>query len=85
MLCEAIQRTPCITNDITDVYSKKVQFLADMYQIWIKSRGIKKFGWYASSYHMTAEDVEKIIKEWPEEWQNIEVKDDDDTESEKDS
>lgn len=34
---------------------------------------------------MTVEDVEKIIKEWPEEWQNIEVKGDDDTESEKDS
>ena len=34
---------------------------------------------------MTMEDVEQIIKEWPKEWQNIEVKGDDDTESEKDS
>lgn len=85
MLCEAIQRTPRITNDITYVYSKKVRFLADMHQIWIKPRGIKKFGWYAGSYRMTTGDVEQIIKEWPKEWQNIEVKDDDDTESEKDS
>ena len=68
MLCEAIQRTPHITNDITDVYSKKVRILADMHQIWIKPRGIKKSGWYVGPYHMTAEDVEQIIKEWPEEW-----------------
>ena len=73
MLYEAIQRTPRITNDVTDVYSKKVWFLTDMHQIWIKPRGIKKSGWYAGSYHMIAEDIEQIIKEWPEEWQNIEV------------
>ena len=85
MLYEAIQRTPRITNDITDVYSKKVRFLADMHQKWIKPRGIKKSGWYAGSYRMTAEDIKQIIKEWLEEWQNIELRDDDDTESEKDS
>ena len=34
---------------------------------------------------MTMEDMEQIIKEWPQEWQNIEAKGDDDTESEKDS
>ena len=85
MLYEAIQRTPRITNDITNVYSKKVRFLIDMHQIWIKPCSIKKSGWYAGSYRMTTEDVEKIIKEWPEEWQNIEVKSDDDTKSEKDS
>ena len=85
MLCEAIHRTPRIINGITDVYSKKVWFLMDMHQIWIKPHGIKKSGWYVGSYRMTVEDVEQIIKEWPKEWQNIEVKSDDDTESEKDS
>ena len=83
MLCIAIQRTPRITNDITYVYLKKVRFLVNMHQIWIKPRGIKKSGWYVGSYSMTAEDMEQIIKEWLEEWQSIEVKDDDDTESEK--
>ena len=68
MLYEAIQKTPRITNEVTDAYSKKVQFLADMHQIWIKPRGIKKSGWYAGPYRMTAEDVEQIIKEWPQEW-----------------
>ena len=85
MLYEAIQRTPHITNDVIDVYSKKVWFLTNMHQIWIKPCGIKKSGWYAGPYHMTAEDVEQIIKEWPEEWKNIEAKGDDDIESEKDS
>ena len=33
---------------------------------------------------MTTEDVEQIIKDWPQEWQNIEAKGDDDIESEKD-
>lgn len=85
MLCEAIQRTPRITNDVTDVYSKKVRFLVDMHQIWIKPRSIKKSGWYVGLYCMTVEDIEKIIKEWPEKWQNIEAKGDDDTKSEKGS
>ena len=85
MLCEAIQKMHHITNEVTDAYSKKIWFLADMHQIWIKPRGIKKYGWYVGPYHMTVEDIEKIIKEWPQEWQNIEAKGDDDTESEKDS
>ena len=34
---------------------------------------------------MTTEDIKQIIKECPQEWKNIEVKDDDDTESKKDS
>ena len=63
MLCIAIQRTPRITNDITYVYLKKVRFLVNMHQIWIKPRGIKKSGWYVGSYSMTAEDMEQIIKE----------------------
>ena len=68
MLCEAIQKTPRITNEVTDAYSKKVWFLADMHQIWIKPCGIKKSGCYAGLYRMTAEDIEQIIKEWPQEW-----------------
>ena len=84
MLYEVIQKTPRITNEVIDAYSKKVWFLADMHQIWIKPHGIKKFGWYASPYRMIVEDVEQIIKEWPEEWKNIEAKCDDDIESEKD-
>ena len=85
MHCEAIQRTPHITNDVIDAYSKKVWFLVDMHQRWIKPCGIKKSSWYTGPYHMTAEDMEQIIKEWPEEWQNIDAKGDDDTEFEKDS
>lgn len=84
MLCEAIQKMPRITNEVTDAYSKKIRFLADMHQIWIKLRGIKKSGWYAGPYCMTTEDVEQIIREWPQEWKNVESKGDDDTESEKD-
>lgn len=68
MLCEAIQKMPRITNEVTDAYSKKVWFLADMHQICIKPRGIKKSDWYAGPYRMTIEDVEQIIKEWPQEW-----------------
>ena len=63
MLCEAIQKTPHITNEVTYASSEKVQFLTDMHRIWIKPRGIKKSGWYAGPYRMTTEDVEKIIKE----------------------
>ena len=52
------------------MYIKRTRFIEDIHRIYIKPRGVKGIDWHTSSYRMEQEDVEQIIKEWPEEWKS---------------
>ena len=52
------------------MYKKGIIFMADMHRIYIMPRGVKEKDWYTGAYRMEQQDVEEIIKEWPEEWKN---------------
>lgn len=54
--------------------------MEDMHRIYIKPWGIKEKDWYTRAYRMEQQDIEEIIKEWPEEWKNpaIDLSDSDD-------
>jgi hypothetical protein len=41
--------------------------------IYIKLRGVKNGDWHTRAYHMELEDIEEIIKDWPEEWKSSTV------------
>lgn len=47
--------------------------MANIHRIYIKPRGIKGIDWHTGAYQMEQEDVEKIIKEWLEEWKTIAI------------
>ena len=55
------------------MYIKKIIFAADMHRIYIKLCGSKNVYWLAGAYRMEPEDIEEIIKDWPEEWKSSTV------------
>ena len=61
---------PRITKELTNLYKKEIRFMVDMHRIYTKPRGIKEKDWYTRAYQMEQQDVQEIIKEWPEEWRN---------------
>ena len=70
------------------MYKKEIRFMADMHRIYIRLRGVKGQDWYTGAYRMDQQDIEEIIKEWPEEWKNpvVDIRDSDEekeTEKEK--
>lgn len=72
-LCVVVASRPRITKDVTDMYKKRVCFMADLHHIYIKPRGVKTKDWYTGSYRMVQANTKEIIKEWPEEWKNPNV------------
>ena len=52
------------------MYIQRIRFAADIHRIYIKPRGVKGIDWYTGAYIMDQEDIEHIVKEWPEEWKN---------------
>ena len=69
-LCAVVTSKPRITKDLTNMYRKKIRFMADLHHVYIKPCGVKTKYWYTSSYRMVQENIEEIIKEWPKEWIN---------------
>ena len=78
-LCVLIVRNPRITKEVTYMYIKSIIFIVDMQRIYIKLRDVKGVDWNTVSYQMEQEDVEQIVREWLEEWNNstIDVSDSD--------
>ena len=70
-LSSLIASNPRITKELADRYKKGIRFMADMHRIYIKLRCVKDQDWYNGAYQMDQQDIEEIIKEWPEEWRNL--------------
>ena len=60
-----IDSKPKITKDLTDLYKKRIRFMANMHRIYIKPQSVKDQDWYTGAYRMEKQDIEEIIKEWP--------------------
>ena len=52
------------------MYIKGIRFITDIHRIYIKPHGVKGVDWNTGAYRMEQEDVEQIIKEWPDEWKS---------------
>ena len=47
--------------------------MEDMHHIYIKPQNVKTKDWYTGSYRMVQDEIEEIIREWPEEWRNPDI------------
>ena len=63
-LCALIADKPQITKQVTDMYIKRIIFVADMKIIYIKPYRIKNVDWHTGAYHMEPKDIDEIIQEW---------------------
>ena len=59
-----------ITKQVTYMYIMKTRFAMDMHMIYIKPHGSKNVDWHTRAYRMEPEDIEEIVKDWPEEWKS---------------
>ena len=72
-LCTLIADKLRITKQVTNMYIKRIRFVADMHRIYIKLCKIKKVDWHTGEYRMEPEDIDEIIKDWTEEWKSFTV------------
>lgn len=64
---------PNITKQVMDMYIKRIRLPTDMHRNYIKLHGVKNVDWHTGTYHMEPHDINKIIKDWKEEWKSSTV------------